>query len=61
MFKFTVDDNLTARFYDWHEGLRWACDKSADGLCIAKDQNRNVVYHLDFNSEEAKTYGWMYV
>lgn len=66
MFAFTLEDIfskriITFRFSDWHRGLELAKRRSVDGLCVAKDVNRNIEYWLDFDSEEAKTYGWMYV
>lgn len=66
MFAFTFEDVFTGRIVkfmtdDWHRGLERAEHRSVDGLCVAKDVNRNVQYYLDFNSRKAKTYSWMYV
>lgn len=65
MFAFTFEDIFTGRIVtfmadDWHFGLKRAGRRSADGLCVAKDVNRNCQYYLDFNSRKAKAYGWMY-
>lgn len=65
MFTFTFEDVFSGRIVtfkcsDWHQGLERAARRSVDGLCVAKDANRNVQYYLDFNGRKAKTYGWMY-